>query len=79
MHWVLESRRQSQQLNCLNKVGVFLPPKKKKKSRFESEKARTKNYSIMLNEMEDNYERLKRQRDCLPLSTYMIRNFTLNY
>ena len=58
MHWVLESRRQSQQLNCLNKVGVFLTPPKKK-SRFESEKARTKNYSIMLNEMEDNYEKLK--------------------
>ena len=32
-----------------------------KQSRCESEKTRTNNYSVMLNEMEDNYERLKWQ------------------
>jgi len=47
-HWVLEPKRHSQQINCLNKVGAC-----------DTEKTMTKNYSTMLNEMEDNYKRLK--------------------
>ena len=47
-HWVLEPKRHSQQINCLNKVGAC-----------DIEKTMTKNYSTMLNEMEDNYKRLK--------------------